>query len=81
MEGANFLDDQSGEVLAGRESLDLLPRDDDHPDAEGGHLDSHQEVGSGQMLRLAGDPVGRDQDAEAHPAMPDFRQKPGDLFG
>jgi hypothetical protein len=80
MEGANFLNDQFGEVLAGRKLLDFLPRYDDHFDAERGHLDAHQEVGSGQMLRLAGDPACRDQDPESHAAMPDFRQKPGDLF-
>jgi hypothetical protein len=30
MEGANLLNDQFGEVLAGREFLDFVPRDDNH---------------------------------------------------
>jgi hypothetical protein len=80
VENANLLDDQSRELFSRRKLLDFPAGDDDHSNSECGHFNTYEEVGPREMLRLAGDPVCRDQDPETHSAMPNFCQKPGDLF-
>src|SRR5262245_49789657 len=80
MQNTNLLNNQLAKVLARRKLFDLLTRYDNHFDAESGHLDTHQEVGPGEMLWLAGDAVRCDQDSETHAAMPNFREKPRNLL-
>jgi hypothetical protein len=50
------------------------------PNAEGSHLDAHQEVGAGQVFGFTGNSIRRNEDPETHSAMPDLREKPGYLF-
>ena len=73
---ANLNENQFCELFTARQSLNLIPRNDHHANLMNREFCKDKSVSPTQVLGLAGDAVGGDEDAKAHSTTPDFRQDP-----